>query len=332
MITSKEGRDLKKLHELVARLNDLARDKGRTPTSREFVSSGVSRRQITNHGGYNAIVRAAGLEPNKVVQAPNSTELIELRFPKILIFDIETSYMLVKVYQLKTDYISHKKIVQDWHFLSYAGKFLGEETIHYLDQRYAEDVKDDRQLIEGLHHLISQADVLVGHNLDQFDIKMFNSRAALYDLEPLHDLKTWDTMKLVKSKFRLPSFSLDYCARFFKLENQKSGHSKFPGDQLWDECIAGNVEAWDECSHYNRQDCIVTEELFLKMAKFCKQVNVQAYMQKRVCVCGSEEFYKDGFETNKQSTHQRYRCRSCLKPFVAKENLIDKDIKKAFFK
>lgn len=317
------------VHELVKRLKALSSElDGRTPTLREFEQSGVSKRQILKHK-YSELCKMAGLEINKHAQTTEPIEPV-IRPPRILIFDIETSYMLVKTYSLRTDYISHKNIVNDWHLLSYAGKFRGEDKFYYLDQRYAQDKSDDRQLAEGLHDLISQADILVGHNLDRFDLKKFNTRAAKYNLPPIAPKITHDTLKILRKYFALSSNSLEYAAKFLQLKNRKSSHGKFPGDSLWEECLKGNVEAWEECRLYNQQDCAVTEELFDFLAKYEPSINYQAFYQAQVCQCGSEKFFKDGFKYTRQGKFQVFRCHKCSKTFQGKENLIDKDMRSRF--
>src|SRR5688572_10420887 len=111
------------LHSLVSKLKELANEKGKTPTLREFIASGISKRQIQKHK-YSEIVRAAGLESNKHGQIGDPVEVM-IRPPKILVFDCEISEMLVKVYQLRgNDYISPKNIVRPWHFLSFGAYFL----------------------------------------------------------------------------------------------------------------------------------------------------------------------------------------------------------------
>lgn len=315
------------LHELVSKLKELAHELGKTPTLREFVGSGVSKRQVQKYK-FNRIVEAAGLEVN---QSSHTYSPLEIRPPKILVFDVELSTMLVEVYDLKVDYIHHSNIVEGWTFYSYAAKFIGHDEIYYMDQRYSSDVKDDRQLIEGLHYLLSEADYIVGHNIDRFDIKKFNTRAEFFGLEPLHDVVTFDTLKMAKKRYHLPSYSLDYLCKFFDLNNKKSGHSKFLGKTLWDECKKGNLEAWEECEDYNKKDVLATEELFLKLAKGDSKVNFQSNQLKPVCICGSIEFRKDGQRYSKNGAFQRYRCRKCGKAFRGRENLIDKDLRKGFY-
>jgi len=53
------------LHELVSQLKDLALELGRTPTKPEFCGKiAGGHYKVTKLGGYNVLVKAAGLEPN----------------------------------------------------------------------------------------------------------------------------------------------------------------------------------------------------------------------------------------------------------------------------
>lgn len=316
------------LHELVSKYKELAAELDRQPTSRDFWKV-VSNRQIAKHG-FNNIVKAAGYEPNPANHQKSREECL-IQPPKILYFDIEVSAMEVKTYSLYPDYISHKNITKEWYLYSFAGIFEGDDRSYYLDNRYASDITDDRQLIEGLHHLLSQADILVGHNIDRFDIKKFNARAIKWGLPPITPKKTYDTLKMAKRLFAFTSNSLEYIANYLDLKERKSGHARFPGDSLWKEMEAGNIEAWDECYLYNVQDCKVTQELFKKLCTYDPQVNVQAFYMTRTCICGSSSFRKDGKKVTKSGQFQAYRCKSCGKIYTEKQNLIEKDLRKMLF-
>jgi DNA polymerase elongation subunit (family B) len=314
------------LHEVVAKYKQLANELGRQPTNRDF-SKIISHRQICKFG-FNEIVKAAGFIPRE----KNSVKSHSVEYPKILYFDIEISPMWVKTYSLRTDYISHKNIKREWYLYSYAGFFEGEkDKPYYLDNRYAADITDDRQLVEGLHDLLSKADCLVGHNIDKFDLKKFNARAVKYGLPPLTPKKTYDTLKIARKYFAFNSNSLDYIANYLELKERKSGHSKFPGDSLWEGLEAGDLEAWNECQLYNLQDCRVTQELFKRLATYDPSISVQAHTMIRSCICGNTEFRKDGFKYTKSGKFQVYRCKSCSKVFSDKYNLIEKDLRKMLF-
>ena len=317
-------------HEMVVKLKELASKLDKTPTLKEFTQSGISKRQIHKHK-YSEIVKAAGLDPNKYAQTTAPIEVV-IRPPRILFFDCEISEMIVKVYQLKgNDYISPKKIIRPWHFLSWAAIFDDEpEKDYYMDQRDESDVTNDEKQIVGLHKLLSEADIIAGHNIQRFDLKKFNTRAALYGLPPISNLIIYDTLKFFRKHFDLPSYSLGYICKYFNLVQEKMNHSS----DMWDRCLSGDLDAWKENELYNKQDNHACRAAFWFIAKYEPTINVQSFYQKQKCICGGEAFYKDGFKYTKNGRFQVFRCKnkSCGKNFVARENLIDKDIRKEFFK
>jgi hypothetical protein len=317
------------LHDLVAKYKQLASELGKQPTSRDFWKV-ASNRKIAKYG-FNKIASMAGFSP-RIPTKDRSMQGLVVGAPRILYFDIEVSPMWVKTYSLKTDYISHKNIKRHWHIYSYAGIFEGCDKQYYLDNRYSKDISDDRQLIEGLHDLLSQADILVGHNIDSFDIKKFNTKAVKYGLDPISFKKSYDTLKMARKYFKFDSNSLDFIANYLELKERKSGHTKFPGDALWEGLEAGDLEAWDECQLYNLQDCRVTQELFKRLAPYDTSINIQAFHQQRACICGSKEFMKFGHTYTKSGKFQVYRCKSCGKKFTEKQNLIEKDMRQMLFK
>lgn len=317
-------------HELVSSLKRLALELGKTPTLKEFEASGISKRQIQKHK-FSELCKLAGLEANKYSAVTDPIDVV-IRPPKIFYFDIECTGMIIESYGLYNQNHNHKDIIEDWSLLSFAGMYEGEEKIHYLDNRDSADYRDDRKIVEALHSLLRDADWVVGHNSDKFDIKKFNTKAEKYNLEAIPEFTQHDTIKMLKKKFALPSYSLDYAARYFDLENKKSSHGKFPGKSLFDECKAGNLEAWKECEAYNKQDVLVTRELFLRIAKHFPNLDLSTFYQKQTCSCGNTLFYKNGLRYRRSGVFQIWRCSKCSKCFLSKENLIDKDLRKSFYK
>ena len=318
------------LHSLVIKLKDLEKEMGRVPTRHEFILSGVSD-WVLRKFKFSQILDAAGLESAHRLKSCYKLDIVPTP-PKILVFDIECTGMIIESYGLYDQNHNHKDIIEDWSMLSYAAWFTDEDTIHYMDNRFGSDYRDDRQIIEGLHYLIGQADWIIGHNSDKFDIKKFNAKAEKYNLDDIHEKTQFDTLKMLKSKYSLASYSLDYAARYFELKERKSGHGKFPGKSLFDECKKGNFEAWTELESYNKQDCKVTWELFQRLARKDKKINLQSFYASPRCFCGEESFIEDGFKFTKQGKFRAYRCEKCTKTYLGKENLIDKDLRKGFFK
>jgi DNA polymerase elongation subunit (family B) len=316
------------LHSLVSKLKELARELNKTPTLREFVNYGVSKRQIQNYK-FSEIVRAAGLEPNKHAQTTSPVEVI-IRPPRVLIFDLEVCAATAYTYQFRDAYIAPEQIITMPYILSYAAKWLGEDTIYYLDTRYSP--KDDLQILDGLNHLLEQADYVVGHNMRRFDLPMTKGRMIIRSLDPIKDLGVIDTFKIAFKHFKFPFYKLGELAKYLGCNEQKSSHAKFPGNTLFIEADKGNMEAFEEMEDYCKKDVLVTEEVLKKLMPWEPSINFQANYHAAICSCGSREFYKNGIKYNKQSAFQMYRCHHCKKTFIAKENLIDKDLRKGFMK
>lgn len=316
------------LHEIVSTYKRLAKKLDKTPTRREVEKhSKVTKRQIHKHG-HNDLCKMAGLTPN--LNSKQKTPLeVDFAPPKIFCFDMEILSMIVKTYSLRTDYIRPSRIVKDWSVLSWAGKFLDEKKVHYADTRGKKDVRDDVEVMERLHEQLSKADIILGHNSDRFDVKKANAKFVEYGLNPLSFSKQIDTLKIAKKYFNLSSNSLDFIAKKMGVTPKRKSR-KFTNEEMWDECERGNILAFKENEKYNKQDVLTTIEVFDKLKAWDQSLNFQAFYGKKICVCGNEEFYRDGYVYNKQSCYQKYRCSNCGKISTGKENLIDKEIRRNF--
>jgi len=318
------------LHELVAKLKELAIHLGRTPSQREFIASGVSGRQIGKHG-HNEIVRAAGLEPNKSAHTSEPIE-VEFKKPRILFIDIETAPIKSYHWGLFDQNISLNQVIDDWFIMSYSGKFNDEDSMYYLDQRYSKPVSDDRQLLEGVHDLISKADWICGHNVKKFDLKKINARFIKHGMAPLNHYRIIDTLTIARKLFAFTSNKLEFLAKYLECDHKKSEHKKFHGMALWTECLNGNMEAWEEMQQYNSMDVTVLIDVYNKLAPYDSSINFQSHVGHTLCSCGNTKFNKDGIKHNNQGKFQVYRCPSCGKTFQSKVNLLVKDLRDGFYK
>jgi DNA polymerase III epsilon subunit-like protein len=314
------------LHSLVSKLKELKNTLGETPTREVFLKEcKVTDWQLRKHTFKKLIdLSALEIEPKKDI--PESVT----RAPRILFLDLENSAMIVEAYGLFDQNININDIHEDWLILSYAAKFNDGEKVHYLDQRYSLPLKDDRQLIEGLHYLISQADFICAHNIP-FDWGKINARFIKYELEPLFPVCICTLRQARRLGKGFSSKKLEFLARELGV-TPKENHSKYPGKKLWQECAKGNMDAWEENEVYNIGDITTLEEIFNKLKRYDPTLNFQAFYQKPTCTCGNHSFFKSHYSYTKQGKFQVYRCHDCGKPHTGKENLIDKDSRKGFFK
>ena len=118
--------------------------------------------------------------------------------PKILHIDIETAPILAWVWSLFKPMIAIGQIHQDWHMLCWAAKWHGKKRIikdalwhHKLT--YAQDKRDETMILLSLWHLLDEADIVVAHNGDRFDVAKINAKFFEYGMKPPAPFKTVDT-------------------------------------------------------------------------------------------------------------------------------------------
>jgi DNA polymerase elongation subunit (family B) len=147
--------------------------------------------------------------------------------PKVLFYDIETSLQLVAVFQLgNNDWIDPSNLVTERYIICASWSWEGESKVHHVSvlddpKRFEKDPYDDFHVVNALHKVLSEADVIVGHNSDSFDTPYVNTRALYHGLSALPPITSIDTYKVAKSKFRLNSNKLDYIGKFLKLGRRR---------------------------------------------------------------------------------------------------------------
>lgn len=235
--------------------------------------------------------------------------------PKILLLDIETSPIIASVWSIWNQDIPLNMIQKDWSILSYAAKWLGEKEIFYQDVRNQKDLNNDAKILKGIWQLIDEADVIITQNGKKFDIKKLNARFIINNMNPPSSYKHIDTKQIASKNFAFTSNKLEYMAEKLGLKQQKSKHKKFTGFELWKQCLLNNIEAWNEMEHYNKQDVLTLEELYLKLRGWDNQgVNFNVFIEKDVLccgTCGSNKMQKKGFQISKTGKYQRYICQNC---------------------
>jgi len=233
--------------------------------------------------------------------------------PNILLFDIETAPIEAYVWSIWDQNVGLNMIKQDWTVLSWSAKWLGKDDIMYEDMRDTKNMRDDTKVLKSIWKLLDEADVVVGHNSDSFDVKKLNARFIQAGMQPPSSYKRMDTKKLAKKHFNFTSNKLQYITDKLCTKYKKLTHGKFPGFSLWKECLANNKEAWNEMKKYNEYDVLSLEEAFLKILPWESASIFEAYKQtdQMVCTCGSIDFVKKGFHYTATNKFQRYRCKNC---------------------
>lgn len=230
--------------------------------------------------------------------------------PRILLFDIETSPIHALVWNVWNVNIRPEQITKDWEVLSWAAMWLDTGKIEQEDRGPSKKLSEE-DILERMWELLNEADIVVTQNGTKFDVRRLNTRFLFFKMKPPSPFKHTDTYKIAKARFGFTFNSLEHMAKYLGLKLQKMVDRKFKGMDLWKACEAGNKKAWAEMAAYNKQDVLVTKELYERLRPWDVGTNIGVYREVPTCTCGSTEFIKRGFYYLAAGKHQRYTCKGC---------------------
>ena len=235
---------------------------------------------------------------------------------RIITLDIETSPILAFVWGLFKQFVGLNQIHTDWSILSFSYKVLGEKRVyhHCTGGRGPKKVRDDAALLKLLWAVLDEADIVIAQNGVKFDCKKINARFLQADMPPPTPYKVVDTMLEAR---RIAGFTSNKLAWLSDVltSTPKSEHKKFPGFELWTECLADNPAAWAEMKKYNNIDIIATEGVYLKLRPYIVgHPNVAAYnddADPQCPKCSSKNLQHRGRALTQSGEYTRYQCKSC---------------------
>ena len=240
------------------------------------------------------------------------SDTIESEGARVLVVDIETAPMALYGWHLRPKFIPPEMIISNWYILSWSAKWLfDKETMsNKLDSLEAE-TGDDIDLVEDLHGLFNEADIIIAHHGKHFDIPRIQERIIYHSLPPITPFRVIDTCAESKKVFSLPSYKLDYMGEYLGL-----GKKIKTSFDLWRGCMGGDSDSLKQMEEYNRRDVELLEQVYLKLRCYMKNhPNMGVFISglDSVCpICTSERVWEDGggYTTN-QSYFPIYRCKEC---------------------
>lgn len=177
---------------------------------------------------------------------------------KVLIYDIETSPNIGWFWRAGyKQNIGPNQIIKERAIICVSYKWLGEDEVYNLAWNKKQD---DKFLIEQFIEVLNEADMIVAHNGDRFDIKWLRTRAFIHKIHMnmLPNYKQFDTLKVAKSKLYANSNRLDYIAKIAGYEGKTVTR---PG--LWnDVCILNDRDALVEMLEYCDEDVRQLEKVY----------------------------------------------------------------------
>lgn len=216
----------------------------------------------------------------------------------ITYFDIENSPILGHSWGMYEQNLL--SVVKDNELLSFAYK-VNDGPIKVVSRR----LYTEKQLAKLLWQLFDEADILVAHNGDQFDIKMANQYFIKFGLTPPSPYKSIDTKKIAKRYFRFAQNKLDYLGQFLFKEKKISTNM-----DLWFRCMAGNEKALLEMEKYNKQDVVLLYKVYQALKGWHTghpNSNLYNGTAHKCPICGGNT-QRRGMAYTRVSQYQRYQC------------------------
>lgn len=236
-----------------------------------------------------------------------------MRKPRVLIYDIETAPGLGWAWS------QYDANILEWeqreYILSVAWKWLDQKKVNFLgiidDPEFQPDTDNDQIVVQKLHALFDEADVIVAHNGDKFDRRKANARFAVHNLLPPSPSQSVDTLKVARKHFNQPSNSLAALGSTWGLGDKEVT----TGWRLWRDCMRGDKKAWALMKRYNIQDVLLLESVYLKLRPWANGHPNMALIAGKpdACPrCGAEEtLRKDGQRRTQTMVYQTWECREC---------------------
>lgn len=229
--------------------------------------------------------------------------------PVVILFDIETAPLIATSWDLYPKYLSHDNILQDWFIICGAWKELGKKLVSAVSITKG---GDDYKVVKALRQVLKDADIVVGHNLDKFDVKKLNARLIYHKLPPLPMVPTVDTLKEARKIAKFTSNRLDYLAK--TLTGKGKIHVDF---SLWPAAMKGDRKALKEMVEYCKMDVVRLEDVYKVLKPYMTRhphMGVLSGLQRDTScnTCGGKTLIKSKVRIAASGwAQQQYVCKDC---------------------
>lgn len=227
---------------------------------------------------------------------------------KILFLDIETSPNLAYVWGLWDQNVAITQLESSTEMMCFGARWYGEKKVTFKSVHH----HGKQEMLDEVHRLLDEADVLVGWNSKGFDSKHLKRELLQAGMLPPSPYKEMDLMLAVKSQFKFPSNKLDYVAQTLGV-GAKVQHSGF---ELWRKCMSGDNKAWTEMKKYQIQDVDLLVDLYEILKPWIPGHPNRALhdgLEEGCLVCSSQNLQRRGVARSASGTYQRFQCQDCGK-------------------
>ena len=204
------------------------------------------------------------------------------------------------------------EFIETYRVLSFAYKWEGDRGVKVVAQCDFDDYDggylNDRNVCAAMFDLLDEADIVVAHNGDRFDVPKINARLLLNGFSPPSPYHSIDTLKIVRREFAFASNSLaNVCEELGIGKKMDSG-----GIETFLGCMSGDEKAWRHMKRYNKRDVQLSQKLYHFLRPWVKNhpsVNLMSGEDDACPRCGKVGALRPkGYRYTKVSKFRRYVC------------------------
>lgn len=227
---------------------------------------------------------------------------------KRLYFDIEVSPNVGFFWQPGHKIsIGYENIIKERAIICIAYKWEGQKKVYHLQW---DSKQNDKKMLKDFVKVANQADELVGHNGDNFDLKWIRTRCLLHGISMMPNYTTIDTLKVARGQFRFNSNRLDYISKFLGSEGKIK--TTF---QMWSDITLKNCKkSLKLMTDYCKKDVIELEEVFNKLNPYIKPKTHLTGITRECPECGSDQLQINRHRVTAAGAKQvQFQCKDCGK-------------------
>lgn len=207
--------------------------------------------------------------------------------------------------------IGHENIIKERAVICICYKWEDDKEVQSL---HWDSKQSDKILLEKFIKIANQADELVAHNGDRFDISWVRTRCLYHRIPMFPSYTTIDTLKISRSKFKFNSNKLDYIAKFLGVGSKiKTEFS------LWTDILLHKDKvAMEKMIKYCKMDVVVLEKVHKELNNHIQaktHYGVIFGQDRGSCPeCGSDHLCINGYKILASGVKRiTYVCKTCGK-------------------
>lgn len=207
--------------------------------------------------------------------------------------------------------IGYENIIKERAIICICYKWEDEREVHsvHWDARQC-----DKRMLEHFVKIAAEADELVAHNGDKFDLAWIRTRCLFHGIHMFPNYTTVDTLKVSRSKFKFNSNKLDYIGKFLGI-----GKKIKTDFNLWKDILLNKDKvAMSKMIKYCIQDVILLEKVYKKLSTHIAHkthFGVIFGQDRGSCPeCGSDDLAVSKHRILASGTKKiQYNCKTCHK-------------------